>query len=205
MKTTEYRELQVSSTQLAIIFIGILVLGVVIFLLGVSVGKKQARVAEQVNVIAEKKPEPVKDKISLPDLKSAAASEKPEVKKEPVGVSEERVLPQPAERLPASKPEKTVEEPKPLPSSSQMMPLKKGNLYYVQVGALVEKSAALETGDRFRKLGYEVVVLDPFPSDKTPLYRVRVGGYATRAEAESARSKLAAAAGRKVDYFIVRD
>ncbi len=62
MKTTEYRELQVSSTQLAMIFIGILVLGVVIFLLGVSVGKKQARVAEQVNVIAEKKPEPVKDK-----------------------------------------------------------------------------------------------------------------------------------------------
>src|SRR4030042_4818013 len=70
MKSREFREIQVSSTQLAIIFLGILVIGVVIFLLGVSVGKKHAQVAQKANVIAQKEPEQVKGKtISLPQTK----------------------------------------------------------------------------------------------------------------------------------------
>src|SRR4030042_1203210 len=83
MKTREFREIQVSSTQLAIIFLGILAIGVVIFLLGVSVGKKHAQVAKQANVIAPKEPEQIKEKIvSLPQTKpdqgaSTEAAEKP--------------------------------------------------------------------------------------------------------------------------------
>jgi len=48
----------------------LLVIGVVIFLLGVSVGKKHAQVAQKANVIAQKEPEQVKEKIvSLPQTK----------------------------------------------------------------------------------------------------------------------------------------
>ena len=39
MGSKDYRELQLSSSQLILIFIAILVLGIVVFLLGVSVGK----------------------------------------------------------------------------------------------------------------------------------------------------------------------
>ena len=42
MSNKDYRELQISSSQLVIIFLAIIILGVIIFLLGISVGKKQS-------------------------------------------------------------------------------------------------------------------------------------------------------------------
>jgi len=62
----DYREVQLSSAQLAVIFIVILALGVVIFLLGVSVGKKQAQLVKESDLTAsgelqqakKKSPEP---------------------------------------------------------------------------------------------------------------------------------------------------
>ena len=48
MKDREYRELQLSSSLLIFIFLVIIVLGIAIFILGVSVGKKQAVIANQV-------------------------------------------------------------------------------------------------------------------------------------------------------------
>jgi len=224
MKNREFRELQVSSTQLAVIFLGILLIGVVIFLLGVSVGKKQVQVAEKANVIAQKQPEQVKEKFSLPDIRPGlestkeASKEEPAVKKVEPAVQKEEPAVKKAEPVvqkeePAAPRETLADKPKlPTPPGEQKVePAKvnvaappKSNLYYVQVGAVVEKPAALSTAERFRKLGYDVVVLDPMPTDKTAVYRVRVGGFATRQEADTAKSRLAAAAGRKVDYFIVR-
>jgi len=208
MKSREFREIQVSSTQLAIIFLGILAIGVVIFLLGVSVGKKHAQVVKQANVIAQKEPERVKEKIvSLPQekpgqeavreeagkpastqpeaapVKTTLVPNKPEDKARPETKSEEAVAPA------VSKPPAAVE---------------KRSLFYVQVGAVAEKQGAQETAEKFRKLGYPVIVLDPQPTDKKPVFRVRIGGYQTRDQAEEVRSKLSSA-GRKTDYFIVRD
>jgi len=60
--------------------------------------------------------------------------------------------------------------------------------------------------EKLRAQGYPAVVLEPFPTDRRPLYRVRVGAYATRAEALRIKDKLARATGRKkTDYFIVQD
>ena len=53
MTNKDYRELQLSSSQLVLIFIAILALGVVIFLLGVSVGKKQAQIADTTQFTSE--------------------------------------------------------------------------------------------------------------------------------------------------------
>ena len=73
MKNREFRELQVSSTQLAIIFFGILIIGVVIFLLGVSVGKKHAQAASKSAAsLAQKAPEQVKDRLIVPEAKAGA-------------------------------------------------------------------------------------------------------------------------------------
>jgi hypothetical protein len=70
MKNKDFRELQISSSILVFIFVGILGLGVFIFLLGVSVGKKQVQIAaesgtapkiitEQVKAPPKATPEPV--------------------------------------------------------------------------------------------------------------------------------------------------
>jgi hypothetical protein len=49
-KNKEFRELQFSSTQLVFVFLAILVLGVFIFLLGVSVGKKQGQLTAEADL-----------------------------------------------------------------------------------------------------------------------------------------------------------
>jgi cell division septation protein DedD len=209
MKSREFREIQVSSTQLAVIFLGILVIGVVIFLLGVSVGKKHAQAALRANVIAQKQPEQVKEKIvTLPqvqpgeDLRNEAAEKPAPTTAESTPVKKELIPKKPAEK-PQTEPQ--VKSPaaaaKTVPEAG---PAKKG-LFYVQVGALAEEQAAQTTAEKFRKMGYHVVVMNPQATDKTPVFRVRVGGFATREQAEGARQKLAVAAGRKIDYFIVRD
>jgi cell division septation protein DedD len=200
MKNREYRELQVSSTQLAVIFLGILIIGVVIFLLGVSVGKKHAQLAQKANLIAEKPPEQVQEKTAIPEVKPEQKTSQPAPgqviqpqKESTFKKSEEGTKVQ-------AKVEPKKETPQPAPKKTET-----GDLYYVQVGALAERPAALSIAQRFKTQGYAAVVLDPLPTDRKPVYRVRIGGFKTREEAEATRAKLAAATARKTDYFIVRD
>ena len=208
MKNREFREIQVSSTQLAIIFLGILVIGVVIFLLGVSVGKKHAQVAQKANVIASKEPEQVKEKlVSLPQVKpdqepGRETAEKPAQADATAPVKTSLIPKKPVEK---PKVEPQPAEPKTQVKSEQPATSEKKNLYYVQVGALAERPAAEESAERFRKQGYPVVVLNPLSTDKKPVFRVRVGGFLTREQAEEARGKLSSSAGKRTDYFIVRD
>jgi cell division septation protein DedD len=208
MKNREFREIQVSSTQLAVIFLGILAIGVVIFLLGVSVGKKHAQVAQKANVIAAKEPEQIKEKIvSLPQMKPEEelgrdAGGKPGVPPE-TNPAKTTIIPKKTAEKPQGEP--PVEEPGAAPQVGQPAKTEAKNLFYVQVGALADKPAAQETAQRFRKLGYPVVVMDPQATDKKPVFRVRIGGYISREQAEEARTKLVSSAGKKTDYFIVRD
>jgi len=210
MKNREFRELQVSSTQLAVIFLGILIIGVVIFLLGVSVGKKHAQIAQKSNVITQQQPEQVKEKISLPEAKTLPEPAKTSASQTAPGqtqglIEKPKDEPKAAPKLEPGKETTKKAEPKPEAKVSGSVPAAKSNLYYVQVGALQDKPAALSTAQKFKTQGYPVVVLDPFPTDKRPVFRVRVGGFETKEEAESAKTKLASAAGRRADFFIVRD
>jgi len=207
MTSREFREIQVSSTQLAAIFLGILVIGVVIFLLGVSVGKKHAQVAQKANIIAQKEPEQVKEKlVTLPQAKPT---------QEAIGEADEKSAP--AESTPAKttfvakKPaDKPAIEPQPAaskakPQFGQPAAAEKKGQFYVQVGALAERQAAQDTAKKYRDMGYPVIVMEPQITDKKPVFRVRIGGFATREQAEAAREKLSSGAGRKADFFIVRD
>ena len=153
----------------------ILGLGVVIFLLGVSVGKKQAELVTESDLIApsqieqtaEKPPESVqetKDPISKEIASHQKAKEKTQ-KKEPAAPS---------------------------------------NLYYIQVAALNSKDAATSFAELFKAKGYPALVLEPFSTDGRPVYRVRIGGYETREQAEAVLAQLKSETTRKTDYFIVR-
>ncbi len=78
--------------------------------------------------------------------------------------------------------------------------------YYIQLAAFDERSAAGRFASRMRAAGFATLVLDPLSTDKKAFYRVRVGGYATRAEAERVVPRLrGVATGRKFEYWIVRD
>jgi cell division protein FtsN len=226
MKNREFRELQVSSTQLAIIFFGILIIGVVIFLLGVSVGKKHAQASLKAgSALAQKAPEQVKDRLIIPEAKTETPktveapkpapvekeaqpplkAEEARAKMEPSSPAKENPKASPDKPLTAApKPEAPAQKAKPGPKVETAAPPKKG-LYYVQVGALADRTEAAAVSQKYKSQGYAALVLDPQPTDGKPVFRVRIGGFATKEEADSVRAKLASASTRRVDYFIVRD
>jgi cell division septation protein DedD len=173
MRDKDYRELQISSSLLVFIFLAVLILGVVIFLLGVSVGKKQAQIVasseipEKKEAIQVEKKEPVPIKVP-----------KDTTKQKPVAVQ---------------KVKEEVQKQAPIPKDQ----------YFIQVGAFNNKNAASTFSDQFKKEGFPVVVLEPYSSDKKPVYRVRIGGYPSREDAEKAKAQLRSTLKVK-DSFIIK-
>jgi len=173
MRDKDYRELQISSSLLVFIFLAILILGVVIFLLGVSVGKKQAQIVasseipEKKEAIQVEKKEPVPIKVP-----------KDTTKQKPVAVQ---------------KVKEEVQKQATIPKDQ----------YFIQVGAFNDKNAASTFADQFKKEGFPVVVLEPYSSDKKPVYRVRIGGYPSREDAEKAKAQLKSTLKAK-DSFIIK-
>jgi cell division septation protein DedD len=218
MRNKEFREIQVSSSALVFIFLAILILGVFIFLLGVSVGKKQAQMSGPTALLAERQIQNVAPSTSIPSedkdtgvpvqhnpdeiqagsktetdaaLKTADSGLRDKAEVE-VRKTAERTAPAET-KPPASK-----------TSDSGTASLKAG-AYFIQVAAFNEKTQANALASRFKRQGYSVIVLDPFPTDRKAIYRVRIGGYATREQALQALSKLNAAAKKKTGYYITKD
>ena len=176
MKNKDYREIQFSSAQLAIIFVAILILGVAIFLLGVSVGKKQAQLVKQSDLIASGETQKVEAKPAIP-------SQEPEDTISKELASHQKI-------------KEKSQKKKPVPAPQ--------NLYYIQVAALDSKDAAVSFAEQFKQRGYPAIALEPFPTDSRPVYRVRIGSYETREEAEKILAQLQSESRRKVDYFVIK-
>lgn len=189
MKNKDFREIQVSSSLLVVIFLGVLALGVFIFLLGVSVGKKQIRLSAPTQVVTQQIPEPVKEPPVRPAPADAeavpkAAPSQPDVRPSPTPAS-----------APAVKPAASAAKP----------PAAASGLYYVQVAAFNDRAQAQALASKYRDQGYTAVVTDPRPSDAKTWYRVRLGGYTARDRALGLLDKLNAAAGKKTDFRVVQD
>ncbi len=251
-KDKPFRELQFSSAQLIIVFLAILVLGVFIFLLGISVGKKQAQLTAgpgtgrglKSETVASKAPKPAEafpagsgtqPAGAVPEIaksgETAVQTAKPEpsgAKKpeSPAGAKSENAKPasspsgKPADKPAVKVPETKVDaapEAKTKPADTTTIPAavkKPGSKtaeapkgrFYVQVGAVTDKPAAKGFADKVEQLGFPAAVLDPLGTDKRTVFRVRVGPYDTKTEADDAQGKLAAALKKKkTDFFIVKD
>jgi cell division protein FtsN len=187
MKNKDFREIQVSSSLLVVIFLGVLALGVFIFLLGVSVGKKQVRVASQTQVVTQQIAEPVKE----PPVQPPATETQ-----QTLGEADLK----PKVQEPAAKPaaEKAKAVVKKAPAGG-------AGLYYVQIAAFAEKSQAQSLADKYKKQGYASFVADPKPTDSKTWYRVRLGGFSTRDPAVALLNKLNAEAKKKTDFRVVQD
>jgi cell division septation protein DedD len=229
-KSPTFRELQFSSAQLVVFFLAILVLGIFIFLLGVSVGKKQSQLAQSApSSSSSLKTEQLAQKTVLSETQAKAAQDLPAQKEaalpEPkpgtsAGLGIQKEAPQAAgskkEGAPATGAATEAKTGKETPKEGEVKKTDKAAtettgvttktaVYYVQVGAVKDKNAALAFVKKIEREGLEAFVIDPLASDKNAIYRIRLGPYETRAEAESVRVKLAAALKKKsTDYFIVK-
>lgn len=222
-KDPSVRELKFSPTQLVVVFLAIILLGVFVFLLGISVAKKQTQLAAQAVPTPAVKAEPAAAKPAVPaevttsvaPAQAQASTTIPPAEAKAQPVPETKLAPQKPVEKPAEK--KTTEGPppaakqqagakpeakkteKPQASAYQKAP------YYVQVSAVENKEAADAFAKRIAGLGYPTVVLDPFATDKKPVYRVRVGPFESKEEATEMTAKIAAALKKKkTDFFIIK-
>ncbi len=177
MSSKDYRELQLSSSQLVIIFLAIIILGVIIFLLGISVGKKRTEIVlasqsgtEQISeIIAGEKFVPIEDPQTRPAEKTTNQQK--------------------------SKPQQEK-----VSSSNQQQNLD----WFIQVGAFNNRAGAQSVADKLKEEGLNVFVLDPYSSERRSVFRVRIGGYATKDLAERAKAELVRTDPKAKDYFVIR-
>jgi cell division septation protein DedD len=176
MSNKDYRELQISSSQLVIIFLAIIVLGVVIFILGISVGKKQSQIVLASQTETESGTEMVTQEQAVP-------LDKPEEKK--------AELSSPAKKEPT--PQKQAEKTQPQALE-----------WFIQVGAFQNSQSAKSVADRFKEDGYNAIVLSPSSSTSSRLYKVRIGGYATKELAENAQAEMVRKDPKAAEYLIIQ-
>jgi len=181
MKNKDYRELQISSSLLVFIFLTIIVLGIIIFLLGVSVGKKQTFIAESTS-------------FGSSDQIERVIEDKPVQLEKPKDVISEEIASH----------EKIKEEKEKLPSPPSSQVVEK-NLFYIQVGAYKNKQGAEDHSGKLKNQGFASRVYNPSPTDSRQLYRIKVGGFKTREQAEKALARIANIEKKRVgDYFIIK-
>jgi cell division septation protein DedD len=208
-----FHEIQLNGKQLVFLFMAATVVSVVIFLCGVLVGRgvKAERTAltsdaGSAPVIQDAPPLPPaqtsaanepaaaappvvqEDKFSYPDrLEDASRKEtlKPASTPPPTPIP----VPKSAAPVAAVAPRDTKPETKPEPKAPAAPAATHGDGYAIQVAALREPGEADTIAKRLVSKGYDAYVLTP-PGGTPNVYRVRVGSFKTRRDAEPTAAKL---------------
>lgn len=201
-----FHEIQLSGKQLVFLFMFATSLAVAIFLCGVQVGRnvRSDRVlvsdASEATGSSPAAPPPASTPTQPAASGGPPAAEPPAPAAEPDDelsyAKRLQAESAPAEKLktpaappapkpqPAPKPAEPVKASAPAPSSSG-----RPGQWIVQVISLQDRAAAAKMATRLNGRGYPAFVLDPSPGSPR-LYRVQVGGYADKSDAEQAARRL---------------
>jgi len=209
-----FHEIQLNGKQLVFLFMAATVVSVVIFLCGVLVGRNVRAERSQVDVpTASADPTPAAAQASASETTPAYTgldkpNSKDDLQKKPERSAKAAEAPAPVTTLPpaaAPGPEPkaatppadppraaapATEKPAPVPTPSATSgtePSDKG--YAVQIAAVNARSEADAMAKRLASKGYSAYVLAP-ATGTPPVYRVRVGKFPTKREAETVAAKL---------------
>lgn len=203
-----FHEIQLSGKQLVFLFMATTVVSVVIFLCGVLVGRSvQADggigggpvMGVAADTALESQPLPTEapatepptpaaeELLTYPDrLSSKTVSEKLTQKDEAPPKSESPRAPA-AEDV--SKPSATPRSAeRPVTSPDAQGP--RSGTWIVQVVSLRDRAAAAQIVQRLKNKGYPAFLVSPTGGGPTQLYKVQVGRYADRAEAQQIQARL---------------
>jgi cell division septation protein DedD len=190
-----FHEIQLSGKQLVFLFMATTVVLVVTFLCGVLVGR-----GVQSEAGAEPPSEPVISEANTPPPIPAepppAGTEAP-VDNPTYHTELQKPGPPTAELKPETKPAKPTTEPEPAPQelsrpedpSSSAPTSGLPGTWFLQVTALKNRPAAAKMVETLRAKGYPAYLENP-AAGAPPIYRVRVGRYKDRAEAERVARRL---------------
>jgi len=199
MSDQSFHEIQLSGKQLIFLFMCAVVVTVVVFLFGVSVGRGvPSRTAETAEAAALPSSEPVPaapapTEAAPNELSYAEALEGEDRSKAapPAPISEE-----PAADIPKSEASPKTETPPPAPVTPATPPavpaVKEApkaaaspSGWVVQVSAFNANDVASREAAKLQSKGYPAFVFTEPPASPKPHYKVRVGPYPRRADADS--------------------
>ncbi len=175
-------EIQLSGKQIVFLFMATTVVSVVIFLLGVMVGRsvQVARPDQADRVATEPPPAAPADAASAADANAGTGTLTYPKRLESDTPVAEQLAPPPA----VTPPPPPAREPAAASAATEE------DGWVVQVAALRDRDAALAIVKRLTAKGYPAFLLDPTPGSPAPVHRVRVGRYADRAAAERVSRRL---------------
>jgi cell division septation protein DedD len=188
-----FHEIQLSGKQLVFLFMATTVVSVVIFLCGVLVGRgvraERAEVTEPPAdlVAAAESGAPPAAEPAQPAPAEATPDELSYHKRlEGEGTPAETLKPAPQPS--AGEPSRPA-EPAPAPAPAATPPAAREG-FFVQLAALRDRNEAGALVKRLEAKGYPAYLVDPAAGTPTPVYRVRVGTYGNRREAEQIARRL---------------
>jgi cell division septation protein DedD len=205
-----FHEIQLSGKQLVFLFMATTVVSVVIFLCGVLVGRgvRAQDIGMDPAIAAAADPQPATQEppAAVPADPPVTPSEPPlsyhqrlESEKSPAEDLKARSEPRPAPPDTARAAAPPV-VPKPAASSGPYTP--QPGTWAVQVQALRDRDAATQVVQRLRGKGYPAFLVAPTLGAPTQLFRIQVGRYSDRTEAQQVEARLKK--DEQFDTFIVR-
>lgn len=200
-----FHEIQLSGKQLVFLFMVTTVIAVVIFICGVLVGRDVRPTADAASSLAVNTattPEPRQESIpAAPPADTPVPAEEDNlsynrrVERErvaeelktvnPPAAAVDRPAPAPVAAAPVSRP-----EPIPEPPATAAPPASGSGTWIVQVAALSDRSAAGSIQKRLSAKGYPAFVVTPPSSASKKVYKVQVGRYDDRGQADQVARRL---------------
>ena len=180
-------EVQLSGKQLVFLFMSAVVLAVVVFLLGVNVGQGVRSAVGETETTAEAAGSQVPETLVPAD---PAAGEKAEKPAEPELSYHEMLVgsstPPPVAEVAPPASEATEAAP-PLAAAA---PIAGAGDWFLQIGAYSTRGVADSQAEKLKQLSVPAFVLVPGAGSADKLFKVRVGPYKARAEAEKVKIRL---------------
>ena len=190
MSEEGFHEIQLSGKQLVFLFMATTVVSVVIFLCGVLVGRgvrAETIVADATGTaleVAADQPQ------SLADAGQGTAAEAPvPVEEAPDQFSYHERLQQPVAET-VEPPPATPDAPAPAPAPAEESAPSAGSGWVAQIGAYKDRATADRIVETLKRQSFPAFVLAPTAGSPTATFRVRVGPYRERREAENVAGRL---------------
>ena len=189
-----YYEIQLNNRQLVLVFIGTIIIGLVLFVLGVNVGKNKKEI-ELTSLGSELQAETY-----MPENRTAKPAQQEIVETVIPEAADRRDTMKGTERTTTKTSEKAEDVQKPERRRKSTPPAKKVETvspppaapgqYTVQVASLTSPDAANLLKQRLTSRGYDPIYIVTYDKGGQPYYRVRVGSFASRQAAGATAEQL---------------
>jgi cell division septation protein DedD len=207
-----FHEIQLNGKELVFLFIMVTLVSVAIFLCGVLVGRGARAVRgedQTVEAAAQPAPAPAVTPDATPAPAAVAATEPPPAAAEtPDELSYHKRLQ--AANAPAEELKPRAAEPPPAPAAAPASPpvaaatagstaappvtdvptSGRPGTFVIQIQALRDREVAASLVKRLAGRGYPAFLVSPVPGGASPFFKVQVGRYAQRGEAEDVKRRL---------------